>query len=63
MEWYSEWIIFNSEWNYFCFRKGPVKQKSGKEREGKKEEERQGKKARQRKERRRKGKQMSQQML
>ena len=44
MEWYSEWIIFNSEWNYFCFRKGPVKQKSGKEREGKKEEEGQGKK-------------------
>ena len=30
MEWYSERIIFNSEWNYFCFWKGPVKQKSGK---------------------------------
>ena len=36
MEWYSEWIIFNSEWNYFCFRKGPIKQKPG-ERKGRKE--------------------------
>ena len=43
MEWYSERIIFNSEWNYFCFRKGQVKQKPG-ERKGRKEEERQGKK-------------------
>ena len=30
MELYSERIIFNSEWNYFCFWKGPVKQISGK---------------------------------
>ena len=30
MKWDSERIIFNSEWNYFCFWKGPVKQISGK---------------------------------
>ena len=63
MKWDYERIIFNSEWNHFCFRKGPIKQKPGERKKGKKEEERQGKKARQRKERRRKGKQMSQQML
>ena len=32
----SERIMFNSEWNYFCFRKDPVKQKPG-ERKGRKE--------------------------
>ena len=36
MKWDSERIIFNSEWNHFCFRKGPVKQKHG-ERKGRKE--------------------------
>ena len=36
MELYSERIIFNSEWNHFCFRKGPVKQKPG-ERKGREE--------------------------
>ena len=56
MKWDSERIIFNSEWNHFCFRKGPVKQKPG-ERKGREERgERQGKKVRQRKERRRKEK-------
>ena len=29
MKWDYERIIFNSEWNHFCFRKGPIKQKPG----------------------------------
>ena len=40
MDWDSERIIFNPEWNYFCFREGPVKPKPG-ERKGRKERERQ----------------------
>ena len=36
MECDSERVIFNHDWNYFCFRKGPVRQKSGK-RKGRKE--------------------------
>ena len=36
MEWDSERIMFNPEWNNFCFRKDPVKQKPG-ERKGRKE--------------------------
>ena len=36
MEWDSERIIFNSEWNYFCFRKGPVKKKPGERKEKRK---------------------------
>ena len=36
MKWDYERIIFNSEWNHFCFRKGPIKQKPG-ERKGRKE--------------------------
>jgi hypothetical protein len=39
MEWDSETVIFNPEWNYFCFRKGQVKPKPGK-RKGRKERER-----------------------
>ena len=39
MEWDSERIIFNPEWNYFCFRKDPVKQKPG-ERKGQRKEKR-----------------------
>ena len=39
MEWDFEMIIFNTEWNYFCFRKGQVKPKPGK-RKGRKERER-----------------------
>ena len=62
MKWDSERIIFNSEWNHFCFRKGPVKQKPG-ERKGRKERGREGKKGRKRKEGSKKEKQMSQQML
>ena len=29
MKWDYERIIFDSEWNHFCFRKGPIKQKPG----------------------------------
>lgn len=36
MKWDSERITFNSVWNSFCFRKGPVKQQPG-ERKGRKE--------------------------
>ena len=36
MEWDSERIMFNPEWNNFCFRKDLVKQKPG-ERKGRKE--------------------------
>ena len=36
MERDSEKVIFNPEWNYFCFRKGQVKPKPG-ERKGRKE--------------------------
>ena len=36
MKWDSEKIIFNSEWNHFCFRKGPVKQKPGERKGGRK---------------------------
>ena len=39
MEWDFEMVIFNTEWNYFCFRKGQVKPKPGK-RKGRKERER-----------------------
>ena len=46
MEWDFEMVIFNTEWNYFCFRKGQVKPKLGKEKEGKKEEDSHGKKGR-----------------
>ena len=38
MEWDFEMVIFNTEWNYFCFRKGQVKpnwEKKGKERKRK----------------------------
>ena len=35
MKWDYERIIFNSEWNHFCFRKGPVKQKPGERKERK----------------------------
>ena len=35
MECGSETIMFKSEWNYFCFRKDPVKQNPG-ERKGRK---------------------------
>ena len=35
MKWDSERIIFNSEWNHFCFRKGPIKQKPGERKERK----------------------------
>ena len=35
MKWDSDRIIFNSEWNHFCFRKGPVKQKPGERKERK----------------------------
>ena len=40
MEWDPERIIFNPEWNYFCFRKGPVKQKPGERKGGRKERKR-----------------------
>ena len=40
MEWDSERIIFNPEWNYFCFRKSPVKQKPGERKGGRKERKR-----------------------
>ena len=56
MKWDYEMIIFNSEWNHFCFRKGPVKQKPGERKGRKKEEERQGKKRRKGKEVRKKEK-------
>ena len=36
MECGSERIMFNSEWNYFCLRKDPIKQNPG-ERKGRKE--------------------------
>ena len=51
----SERIIFNSEWNYFCFRKGSIKQKPG-ERKGRKERGRETREGRKKKERRRKEK-------
>ena len=55
MKWDSERIIFNSEWNHFCFRKGPIKQKPG-ERKERKERGRETREGRKKKERRRKEK-------
>ena len=57
MECGSERIMFNSEWNYFCFRKDPVKQNPG-ERKGRKERGRESgeeRKKRKGRERERKG--------
>ena len=40
MEWDSERIMFNPEWNNFCFRKDLVKQKPGERKGGRKERKR-----------------------
>ena len=40
MECDSERVIFNHDWNYFCFRKGPGKQKPGEKRGRMKERKR-----------------------
>ena len=57
MECGSERIMFNSEWNYFCLRKDPIKQNPG-ERKGRKERGRESgeeRKKRKGRERERKG--------
>ena len=57
MEWDSERIMFNPEWNNFCFRKDLVKQKPG-DRKGRKERGRESgeaKKKRKGREKERKG--------